>query len=74
MEKMIVNGITYLLTTDAHIDGVRGGEYYEAPAIREPDRRACMVRWEIREGIDIDTLEDQSEACDWSAPASVREV
>lgn len=46
------------------------GNWYEATAV-DDDGNEYLVLWEIRDSVDINTLDDESDACDWENPVAV---
>lgn len=63
MNKTIIN-----LTQDAYIND--NGNTYTAQAA-DKNGNTYTVCWDVLDSIDIDTLEDESEACDWENPSTV---
>lgn len=46
------------------------GEWYEAMAV-DDEENEYDVYWEISDDVDINTLDDECDACDWDNPVAV---
>lgn len=65
MKTYEIKGTVWEMTQEAYLDG---NEY--VAHIKEIDGyREGSLHWKIKEGIDINTLQDESEACDWENPS-----
>lgn len=59
---------------DAYLTGdIDGNAWYQAVAT-DKDNNEYMVVWDILPDVDINYIEDESEACDWDNPASIEEI
>lgn len=63
------NGKTITLIQDAYADGGIDHTYYTAAA-EDADGNQYQVNWTITHP-DFESLEDESEACDWDNPSSI---
>lgn len=63
------NGTKYEITQDPYLTGEYG--HYEASVKEVNGEREGSILWEIKSGVDIHTLQDESEACDWDNPTKI---
>lgn len=47
-------------------------EWYEAHGI-DDDGAEYNIVWKIKDGIDINELQDESEACEWNEPIEIKD-
>jgi len=71
------NGSTFLrntkvyLTQQAYITGTSECPYYEAHAI-DKEGKQYLVQWNLKPGLNLDDIEDESLACNWEKPNSIQ--
>lgn len=79
----IVNfeGSKYILTQDAYCDNYMDTVRYYAHAIKDDatdidsfgEQKQYVVAWDLKDDVNYDELQDESDACDWDAAAEVTE-
>ncbi|KYG89138.1 hypothetical protein A0U40_14035 [[Bacillus] sp. KCTC 13219] len=77
MNTVKIEGREITLTQDAYITGTNEAPYYEAAGI-DSEGNSVIVKWEIKsywlnpDGTLNGDLEDETEACDWNNPITIR--
>lgn len=72
-------GSKYVLTQDAYIDSDDDTVRYYAHAIKDDasdvdsdgDHKQYLVAWDLKDGLGLDELQDESDACDWDVAVEV---
>lgn len=71
MENYVTkNNLTVKITKDAEIDGTHDEPYYKGFGV-DAEGNEYYIIWDIKEGVDVENIEDNSDACDWENPREI---
>lgn len=71
--KVTFNGKDYTLTQQPYVDGYDNNVRYYASAV-DANGEEYKVAWKVKSNIDINEIEDESDACDWDKPVDVKKI
>jgi hypothetical protein len=64
---ILVDGKEYTLTKNPYVAGSFGKVYYDG-LVEDEEGNEYRISWALKDGIEIDEVEDESDACDWDNP------